>query len=231
MDTESKREHYHSSAYATAGAAMMSFGPVKAIHQHLCAFHVYATDHTRHVKAHHFCMHRSKDFHQCVIYDSDSADARLIGIEYIANEKTFNDLPPEEKKYWHSHNYEVQSGLLQLQVKSGVPASAVDVAEQPAMLELQRTYGKTIHTWAFDIHPDLPIGPPNLMMAYTADGQGPPPEVLKERDESCGMDTEAKRDLRATYIPEYQTAEGSDEWVKTGKAVEFRPMLENVIES
>jgi hypothetical protein len=54
------------------------------------------------------------------------------------------------------------------------------------MLELQKTYGKTIHTWvscplngvditltectcvqAFDKHPDLPLGPPHLMMAYT----------------------------------------------------------------
>jgi hypothetical protein len=25
--------------------------------------------------------------------------------------------------------------------------AVTDVAEQPAMLELQKTYGKTIHTW------------------------------------------------------------------------------------
>jgi hypothetical protein len=29
----------------------------------------------------------------------------------------FTDLPAEEKKYWHSHKYEVESGLLQLQVR------------------------------------------------------------------------------------------------------------------
>lgn len=34
-----------------------------------------------------------------------------------------------------------------------------DVAEQPAMLELQDTYGKVIHTWAPDVHADLPLGP------------------------------------------------------------------------
>jgi hypothetical protein len=30
--------------------------------------------------------------------------------------KIFLDLPAEEKKYWHSHKHEVESGLLQLQV-------------------------------------------------------------------------------------------------------------------
>lgn len=46
-----------------------------------------------------------------------------------------------------------------------VTGPATDIAEQPAMLELQKTYGKTIHTWAIDIHPDLPLGPPSLMMS------------------------------------------------------------------
>lgn len=44
-------------------------------------------DHSRHVEAHHFCKHLSADFHQCIIYDSDKPDARLIGIEYIVTEK------------------------------------------------------------------------------------------------------------------------------------------------
>ena len=39
------------------------------------------------MEAHHFCTHISKDFHQCVIYDSDKSDAKLIGIEYIVTEK------------------------------------------------------------------------------------------------------------------------------------------------
>lgn len=89
------------------------------------------------------------------------------------------------------------------------------------MLELQQTYGKTIHTWAYDIYPDLPLGPPNLMMAYTGDGQGPPPEVLKTRDEKCGMDTEAKRKLRASYLPSYEKEAGADDWETTGKGISF----------
>ena len=89
------------------------------------------------------------------------------------------------------------------------------------MLELQQTYGKTIHTWAYDLYPELPLGPPNLMMSYTADGQGPPQEILRARDERVGMDTEAKKRLRAGYLPEYQVAKGADSWQTTGKNLSF----------
>lgn len=42
MDTDTKQEAYHSSAYVASGAAMMSFEPINQIHQHICAFHCYA---------------------------------------------------------------------------------------------------------------------------------------------------------------------------------------------
>jgi hypothetical protein len=31
------------------------------------------------VESHHYCSHLNEDVHQCVIYDSDRPDARLIG--------------------------------------------------------------------------------------------------------------------------------------------------------
>ncbi|KAI0636898.1 DUF1264-domain-containing protein [Trametes polyzona] len=221
MEPETKQSAYHSASYHAAGTAIMSFKPINAIHQHLCAFHVYAQDRSRHVEAHHFCQHLSADLHQCIIYDSDKPDAKLIGIEYIVTEKIFKTLPPEEKKYWHSHKYEIESGLLQMGTKALVPASATDAAEQPAMLELQKSYGKTIHTWAIDTSPELPLGPPNLMMSYTGDGQGPPEDLIKRRDAESGQDTFAKRELRKVYLPPYEKVYGADEWEKTGRGVQF----------
>lgn len=44
---------------------------------------------------------------QCIIYDSNKSDAKLIGIEYIISRKLFDTLPMEERKYWHSHEFEV----------------------------------------------------------------------------------------------------------------------------
>ena len=45
----------------------------------------------------------NEDVRQCVIYDSPNSNARLIGIEYIISAKLFEQLPAEEKQYWHSH--------------------------------------------------------------------------------------------------------------------------------
>lgn len=87
-------------------------------------------------------------------------------------------------------------------------------------LELQKTYGKTIHTWLFDEHPDLPLGPPALMMSYTKDGQVPP-DLVKARDERYGVSTDAKRELRQGYLPPYEVAPGSDAWETSGKAIIF----------
>jgi hypothetical protein len=39
------------------------------------------------------------------------------------------------------------------------------------LLQIAKTYGKAFHFWQFDKGDTLPIGPPQLMMAITADGR------------------------------------------------------------
>jgi len=46
----------------------------------------------------------------------------MVGIEYVITEKLFEGLPADEKKYWHSHKHEVESGMLKLGLKSLVPS-------------------------------------------------------------------------------------------------------------
>ncbi|CAD6572703.1 MAG: hypothetical protein CYPHOPRED_004923 [Cyphobasidiales sp. Tagirdzhanova-0007] len=130
---------------------------------------------------------------QCVIYDRDAPDAKLIGIEcefvhpsqklemYIVDEATFLSLDKEEKRYWHSHSYEVESGTLAVVQKTGVPRAVIDMAERPVLQDLRRTFGKTVHTWQVDKHPDLPLGPPSFMMSMTKEGQVDE-KLLAERD-------------------------------------------------
>jgi diguanylate cyclase (GGDEF)-like protein len=77
--------------------------PIDAMSVYLNGFHFYADDMGRQVEANHFCTHLNEDFHQCVIYDSNQSDARLIGIEYIVSERIFASLPADEKRLWHSH--------------------------------------------------------------------------------------------------------------------------------
>jgi hypothetical protein len=56
---------------------------------HICGYHFYADDMNRQVEAHHYCSHLSDDVMQCVVYDSDKPNARLIGIEYIVSDRVF----------------------------------------------------------------------------------------------------------------------------------------------
>ena len=95
--------------------------PVEAMSTYLNGFHFYADDMGRQVEASHFCIHLRHDLHQCVIFDSNKPDARLIGIEYIISEERFRALSDEEKQLWHSHHYEVKSGIL---VAPGIPELA-----------------------------------------------------------------------------------------------------------
>lgn len=96
----------------------------------------------------------------------------------------------------------------------------IDIAEQPAMIVLQQTYGKTIHTWAVDTFPDLPLGPPSLMVSYTSDEQIPH-DLVHARDQRLGMVTEAQKEYRKNYLPSYEKERDADEWEKSGKGVQF----------
>ena len=118
----------------------------------------------RQVIAQNYCSHLSDEVLQCVLYESEKKDARLIGVEYIVSAKIFESLPADEKKFWHSHNYEVKSGAL---TAPGAP----EAAEKDLMKVLIGTYGKTWHTWQVDRGDKLPLGIPQLMMAFTKDGQ------------------------------------------------------------
>lgn len=200
-----------------AGAAVLQAkSPLSGIHAHVCGFHFYSGDMGRQVIAHHYCSHLSEDMLQCVIYDSDKKDARLIGIEYIISAKLFATLPEEEKKLWHSHVYEVKSGQL---IAPGLP----DVAENELMKDLVGTYGKTIHTWQIDKDKSLPLGAPQLMMGFTEDGQANA-KLVEARDHGYDLSTAEKKKNRAD-LPEPKVDPAANGW-EHGKGVqlEFKPV-------
>ncbi|CAL8472325.1 g11868 [Coccomyxa elongata] len=200
-------------------SATENFAPLKKVCQHVCAFHFYAHDMSRQVEAHHYCSHRSEEMRQCVIYDSDAPDARLIGIEYIISRRLFEALPPEEKKFWHSHNYEVMSGQL---FAPGVP----NMAENIEMQKLVDTYGKTWHTWQVDRGDPLPLGPAQLMMAFTDDGQLRE-DMVADRDRRYGKNSAELREIRQKKVmPPESVAEGANHWQQTALGQAWQTTME-----
>lgn len=178
-------------------------GPIRSVHAHVCGFHFYSGDMKRALRVEHYCSHLNGDVFQCIIYDSTALNARLIGIEYIISEALFIDLPAEEKKLWHSHRYEVMSGLL---LAPGLSAGA----EASLMKELVSTYGKTWHLWQVDRGDKLPLGLPKLMMGFTADGQVDP-AMVEARDRELQVDA-MKIKARRADLPVRPVAAGADGW-------------------
>ncbi len=196
----------------TAADAIQVKRPINAMSEFLNGFHFYADDMGRQVEANHFCTHLTEDFHQCVIYDSNQADARLIGVEYIVSERVFKTLPDEEKRLWHSHHYEVKSGEL---IAPGVP----ELAGHAFMQDLVTTYGKTWHTWQIDRYQDFPTGIPQLMMGFIKDGQVNQ-HMVQDRDRRFDVSSQALRTDR-NDIPSPSVVPGANAW-QAGRTVQLK---------
>ncbi|TKY87085.1 hypothetical protein EX895_003762 [Sporisorium graminicola] len=224
------------------------FAPVDRIHQALHAYHVVADERGEIVSSVHYCSCSSSGDHfQCLIYDSDRSDAKLIGIEYMIPEEVFLTLPDEEKPFWHSHVYEVMSGsLILIGLRAGAVAEAAvsaaksaedaihalagegatggavpDAAELAALNKVRKLYGKAIHTW----HPPtsaVPLGAPRLMMPTDPKYGGVPPDMINDRDQRYGVNTERKKQQRNEKLDEsYVPNSAADQYVHSGKTLQF----------
>lgn len=179
--------------------------PIRALNMYLDGFHFYNGHTGAQMEAHHYCSALNEEVFQCVIYDGNTAEAKLMGVEYIISQRLFTQLPAKEKALWHSHAHEVTSGQL---VAPGIP----QVAEKRLMEKLANTYGKTWHTWHTDQDKQLPLGVPQLMMGFTADGQADA-QMVRQRDQRLGIDSAEKKNARAGIKPA-PVATGADAWQK-----------------
>ncbi|XP_044717729.1 uncharacterized protein HRG_08371 [Hirsutella rhossiliensis] len=150
------------------------FKPIKNICAHLNAFHAYASEPSRSVEANHYCGHVNDDVRQCLLYDSAEANA--------------------QRRLWHSHVYEVKSGML-IMPNPSVPDSAWELGEKKEMEQIITLYGKVYHLWQTDKGHKVPLGEPQLMTSYTADGQLDFAKV-EERDARFGTDYQRKQEAR-----------------------------------
>ncbi|KAI9857057.1 MAG: hypothetical protein M1824_004982, partial [Vezdaea acicularis] len=136
---------WKSKVLESGASIVQDFTPVQQVCGWLNAFHVYASDPKRFVESNHYCTHLSAvpDVRQCLIYDKPTKDARLIGVEYMISPSLFETLSEEERKLWHSHVFEVKSGMLIMPAPSGVPDVLWETAETEEMKEIIGWYGKT----------------------------------------------------------------------------------------
>lgn len=204
-----KGKGFKTRAGEALSSTLQNFDPIKGFDLHIsgCAF--YSGQPDRQVVLHHYCSALNDDFYQCAVFDSDTRDAKLIGVEYIISEELFKTLDPEEQKLWHSHGYDVTSGSF---VAPRLPATI----ENSLMKELTHTYGKTWIFWQVDKGDQLPLGIPQLMYVATKDGEWKE-DLLRKRDNKMGYDyNKIRRDREAANITLTQPIGNADYW-KHGK--------------
>ncbi|CZT18741.1 related to DUF1264 domain protein [Ramularia collo-cygni] len=195
----------------TGASMIQNFDPPKRICAHLNAFHVYANDPTRVSEANHYF---NDDIRQCILYDGPGPNARLIGVEYMVTPKIYNDLDLEERKLWHSHVFEVKSGMLIMPAPVGVPDAIWEVAENEEMKEVVHLYGKVFQLWQVDRGDKVPLGKPELMTSFTAKDQFDFDKFVGDRDARFGVDSTKKAASRA-HIEEVTVHEDADQlWKK-----------------
>ena len=172
---------------------LQSNAPLKRFDIYLVGFHPMKDSPEDQMEAHHYCHQVNEDFAQCALFDGNTADANLNGIEYIISEKLFVGLPEEEKQYWHPHNGEILSGQL---VAPHIP----DAAEKSLMKEKMNSYGKTWHVWntGYEGKPGaaLPLGAPMLGWSFSRDGEAMP-GLVEKRDRRFKLNSEEMRKQRA----------------------------------
>ncbi|GER31805.1 hypothetical protein STAS_07832 [Striga asiatica] len=198
------------------GAQMLqTLKPIKSMSQHVCTFAVYSHDMTRQMETHHYVTRLNQDFFQCAVYDSDESTGRLIGVEYIVSDRIFDTLPPEEQKLWHSHGYEITSGLW---VHPRIP----EMVQKSELHDLARTYGKFWCTWQVDRGDRLPLGAPALMVSPQGVNMGSiDRELITKRDNKYKISTDELMRKRVDIaVPEASVvANYADYWMKTGKGL------------
>ena len=193
-------------ALESGGNLLQDKAPVEQISVYLSGFHPAKDDPSIQMESHHYCDQVNEDFMQCVLYDGNTADARLHGIEFIVSEKLFATLPEDERTYWHPHNYEILSGTLRM---PGLP----DAAEQATLARKINSYGKTWHVWMSGVRgrePDaLPLGPAHLAWSFNRDGEASP-GLIEDRDRRMGLDTAEARRRRQELVGQARPQQGVD---------------------
>jgi hypothetical protein len=181
--------------------------PLRGFDVYVVGFHCAKDQPDMQMEAHHYCKVVNDDLLQCVLFDGNTREANLIGVEYIASEALFATLPDDERPLWHPHNFEILSGQL---CAPGLP----DAAEKAFLARLVNSYGKTWHTWHTGRHDGpagdvLPLGEPVLMWSFNREGECD--EALKEdRNRVMGLDVERKREQRRSLVERAHPQEGVD---------------------
>ena len=107
------------------------------------------------LRVQHYCKPNDKIVLVCQLYDSDSKNATLIGLEYVITADQYKSLPNREKPNWHLHKIEFATN------RADPMFPELPLAQANALMgKLMDTYGKVVITW--NPKDKLPVFPPQV---------------------------------------------------------------------
>jgi hypothetical protein len=109
------------------------------------------------LRVEHFCKPHDRVMMVCQLYDSNTGNATLIGIEYMITQEQYNSLPDREKPYWHAHREEFRPERADPMMPELSPEQV-----QAEMAKMLPTWGKVIITWMPT--DDMPSFPPQVQL-------------------------------------------------------------------
>ena len=105
--------------------------------------------------AHHWCKPVS-GMTECLIFDSDAPDARLVEVETIITPAVYKSLSPQEQALWHWHKTEIPK--VNAKLPDMTPAEAAKV-----VASITDTYGKVWMLWDPMANAN-PVGSPTVIV-------------------------------------------------------------------
>lgn len=120
-------------------------GPQKGFDIHLDAKHYIKESR---MPVHHWCKMLSNKFVECILFDSDAANANLIGVETIVTNDLWSNFTEEQQKEWHDHATEI------IEAEATLPDTPAEEAAKIVSF-LKGTHGRVIYFWNYpeDIYP------------------------------------------------------------------------------
>jgi len=132
---------YRASAADSASSGAMTpaaKSPAKGFTLHIDALKHFPGDPK--AVAHHWCRPAEGGITECALFDSDAADAQLVGVEVVVPTATWKTYSKTEQALWHYHRVEIPKVSATLPGMS--PAEAKKVVDS-----LLETYGKIYLLW------------------------------------------------------------------------------------
>jgi hypothetical protein len=104
----------------------------------------------------HFCKPNDKIMMVCQLYENNSPNATLIGVEYMITSDAYAALPAREKPNWHYHKEEFAPDTADPKFPQ-----LSEQQQNASLKKLEETYGKVILTW--NPSDKSPVYPPQII--------------------------------------------------------------------